>query len=124
MARLEIKKIGNHWYPNVCHDLGADISFTKHVERIFNYLSRKYDLPELIFDICEVPWITNENSTIYINEEDLTRYYTTEDDFLMKFYIDNKEYKISAYLYDCITSEYQINLHKSLYELRFINLLP
>lgn len=119
MAVLTIKKIGNHWYPDINHLSGSDISFSPETDRFLNLLGTIKNANEFTFYIDEVAWITDERKVVYVNEEDLTRYYVTDDYFTIRFTIDGREFGIGVYLYYLLSTEYDINLHTGLYQISF-----
>lgn len=118
MATLTIKKVGNHWYPDLVHSLGTDLSLGEIIESKLNELSEIMYTDKLTFIIEEVPWIIDENRIIYINEEDLTRYYITDDYFPMRFTINNQEYGIEMSAYDLIITNLDLKFHTDLYQIK------
>ena len=121
MATLTIKKVGNHWYPNLDHNLGTDLSLGEAIENKLNELSIAMCTDKLTFIIEEVPWIINESEIIYINEEDLTRYYITDDYFPMRFIVNNQEYSIEMSAYDLIITDLDLKFHTDLYQIKLEN---
>lgn len=119
MAILTIKKVGNHWYPDIPHLSGADISLSPETDRFLNLFGAIKDSDKFTLYIDEVPWVTNEDRIIYVNEEDLTRYYVTDDYFTIRFTIGKHEFGIGVYLYYCLTTELDLNLHTGLYQISF-----
>ena len=117
MAILTIKKVGNHWYPDINHLAGIDISMTKKVERCLDAIC---DGNETIsFLIEEVVFVNSEQDLIYFNEEDITRYFITDDEFNLRFEINNKMFEISSNLYYYITHELELNFHTNMYKIKF-----
>lgn len=121
MAILTIKKVGNHWYPDIPHEKGLDISLDTYTERFLSLWSAFKDISEVSFLIEEIPWIQDEKNVIYINEEDLTRYFVTDDYFSIRFVIDNKEFSIGVYLYYCLTEAFNLSFHTGLYQIKLLN---
>lgn len=121
MATLTIKKVGNHWYPDLVHNLGTDLSLGEAIENKLNELSITMCTDKLTFIIEEVPWIINESEIIYINEEDLTRYYITDDYFPMRFIVNNQEYSIEMSAYDLIITDLDLKFHTDLYQIKLEN---
>ncbi len=121
MATLTIKKVGNHWYPDLVHNLGTDLSLGEAIENKLNELSIAMCTDKLTFIIEEVPWIIDESEIIYINEEDLTRYYITDDYFPMRFVVNDREYSIEMSAYDLIINDLDLKFHTDLYQIKLEN---
>ena len=118
MVQFKIKKVGNHWYPCVNHCYGNDISLDIKIERILNIFSTWLnDTEEFTIELEEIPLITEDFNLIYFDESDITRFYTTDDDFDLRFEINNHEFKISAYLFSCLEEQFNVNIHETLYKL-------
>jgi hypothetical protein len=121
MDILTIKKVGDHWYPCIPHEKGADISLDDYTERFLSLWCSIKGVTEVSFIIEENPWVLNERNVIYINEEDLTRYFVTDDYFPIRFTIDNKEFSIGVYLYYCLTKVFNLSFHTGLYQIKLLN---
>ena len=118
MISFNIKKVGNHWYPCVNHDYGSDISLDEKIERILNIFSCFFGGTETFtIELEEIPLIMEDLNLIYFDESDITRFYTTNDDFDLRFEINNHEFKLSAYLFSCLENQFHVNLHETLYKL-------
>lgn len=116
--RFKIRRIGNHWYPCVKHDYGSDISLDQKIERYFNQVSRcSGDTDEITIELEEIPIIVEDINLIFFNESDITRFYTTDDDFNLKFEINEHEFEISSYLFGCFELQFDLNFHETLYKL-------
>lgn len=121
MDILTIKKVGNHWYPCIPHEKGADISLDDNTERFLSLWSSIKGLNEVSFIIEEIPWILDERNVIYINEEDLTRYFVTDDYFSIRLVINNKEISIDVYLFYCLCEKFNLSFHTGLYQIKLLN---
>ena len=66
MAILTIKKVGNHWYPDIHHKSGADISLSPETDRFLNLFGKIKNSDTFTLFIDEVPWVTDENKIIYV----------------------------------------------------------
>lgn len=100
MINLKVKLVGNHWLPCINHSIGDNIFFDEKTERYFNFLDRRAGNSEelnLVFDDADPIW--QEINVITFEEQDITRYMTTDDDFTMKFYINGHEFEIHSDLY-------------------------
>lgn len=118
MVKFKIKKVGNHWYPCIDHDYESDISLDKKIEKVLDKYSYLFGgMEEFTIELEEIPLIMEDLNLIYFDESDITRFYTTNDDFDLRFEINNHEFKISAYLFSCLENQFHINLHETLYKL-------
>lgn len=116
--QFKIRRIGNHWYPCVKHDYGSDISLDQKIERYFDQVSRcSGDTDEITIELEEIPIIVEDINLIFFNESDITRFYTTDDDFNLKFEINEHEFEISSYLFGCFELQFDLNFHETLYKL-------
>ena len=116
MAILTIKKVGNHWYPDINHLAGIDISMTEKIERFLNALSKESSV--MSFYLEELVFINDSKDIIYFNEEDITRYFITDDEFNLRFEINNKMFEISSNLYYYITHDLGLNFHINMYKIK------
>lgn len=108
--KFTAKRLGQHWYLDVNHNSPLDISFNSKIEKYF-FL---FNCSEIEIKLYEVFSIVEEN-TIYLNEFDVNRYFTTSDDFDIRFTVRDHEFEISSDMYYLLESEYNLNLHKSMY---------
>lgn len=58
-----------------------------------------------------------EEGLVQFSDEDMTRYFTTEDDFTMRIYIDKYEFTLTSRLYNLLELNYQLDLHESVYRI-------
>ena len=43
-TRITVKKVGNHWYPDIQHEFADEIELDEKIERVLNFLDKnKYD---------------------------------------------------------------------------------
>ena len=91
---LKVKKVGNHWYPNIAHDCYTDITLNDKVEKTLSILD-KNNYGTLEFLIYEIHSWTNED-VIQFNEKDLWTYINTSDQFDLTFYIRDHQFKVSS----------------------------
>ena len=84
---LVFKKLGNHWYPNLNHSNPTELILNPVLEK---YIDRLDEFNDGIVDkIClieQTGFIIN-NGLIQFDENDIFRFFTTDDDFIMKLYI-------------------------------------
>lgn len=110
---ITFKKIGNHWYPSINHDSLDEISLSEKVEKCLSVLDKSKSGNVSI-------WINEQNTILYPNtiqfrDEDITRYFTTNDDFDFIVYIGEKTYPISSSLYSLLEELFNFNFHKTVY---------
>lgn len=118
MVHFKIKKVGNHWYPCVNHEYDSDISLDPKIEKYLNNYSVKSGyVDEVTIELEEIPMITEDINLIFFNESDITRYYTTDDDFNLRFEINDHEFEIDAYLFGRFELQFNLNFHENLYKL-------
>ena len=51
-TRITVKKVGNHWYPDIQHEFADEIELDEKVERVLNFLDKNH-FGELEFYIYE-----------------------------------------------------------------------
>lgn len=54
---------------------------------------------------------------IQFSDNDLLRYFTTNDRFMMKIFINNHKFKISSNLYTALENKYKADFHISAYKI-------
>lgn len=111
--KITFKKIGNHWYPSIKHDNLEDIYLDDKIERCLSVLD-KNNLETVVFSITEQNTILYGN-TIQFRDEDLNRYFTTNDDFDFIVYVGERTYLVSSTLYSLLEELFNFNFHKTLY---------
>ena len=114
--KINLKKIANHWYPCIPHEAGYLVGFDRKIDK---YLSIKdiSKTEELTIEFEELGIIWGGLNIIYFNEEDIVRYLTTDDNFNLRFIINEHEFTISSDLYFMLESVYNFNFHKSSYKI-------
>ena len=110
-----IKKLGNRWYLDINHLDPSDILFNDKLCKVFN-LFDKNNNGKLYIHLIEEYSIIYQN-TIFINDEDLLRYFTTMDSFDVRFMISDHEFSISAEMYNVLECELNLNFHKTCYRI-------
>ena len=117
--RFYAKKLGDNWYLDVRHTDPVDIQLNEKISKVFNVLDKSKSgcLEILLFESYSfVP-----DNSVYINEEDILRYFTTEDEFNIRFIVFDKEFSISSNLYYLLECQYNTNFHKTLYTIEIRN---
>lgn len=116
MKKFKLKKIGNHWYPCINHELGDSINLTEKVDRYLNILDLG-KTEELTIEFEELGALFYGVNIIYFSEEDIVRYLTTDDDFDIRFIVNKHEFLISSDLYWLLEEQFNLNFHKSSYKI-------
>ena len=116
-VRLIFKKVGNHWYLNINHHNPQDLVLDKKIELFLNKLDKFEDhIIDNIWLFEQDDYIISEG-LVQFNDSDLTQYFTTDDDFDMKIYIDKYEFTLTSKLYSLLELNYQLNFHESVYRI-------
>lgn len=114
--KFVIRKVGNHWYPSIKHELGYINGFEEKIDRYLGILDVGKS-EELTLEFEELGVIFAGINIIYFNEEDIVRYLTTDDDFELHFVINNHEFTISSDLYWLLEDQFNFNFHKTSYRI-------
>ena len=117
--RIRIKKLGEHWYPDIDHNDPYDLVLNDKIEAFLNFFDKE-KLGELDVYLWET-YSVIDNSTIIFDDADILRFLTTTDDFDLHFYVDDRQFEISANLFNLIECEYNPNFHKAFYRIEISN---
>lgn len=113
IKEIKIKRLGNHWYLNVNHESLDEIALDEKIERMLFILDRSR-AGEFLCTIYETGCILYSN-TIQFSDDSLRRYFTTNDDFNIDFWIGDRSFQISSTLYSLLEYQYEFNFHDTLY---------
>ena len=113
--RFNIKKVGNHWYADLEHQSPLHVALNEKCERFLNKID-KSNCGCLEINLLEVSSVIPVNC-IFFEEEDILKYFTTDDKMEIRFYIQDYELSISSDLYTTIEGILNPNFHKYLYVL-------
>lgn len=116
MLSIKVKRVGNHWYPCITHSVGSFIGFCEKIDRYLSKLD-SYKFEELTIELNEVGVIFEGENIIYFNEQDIVRYLTTDDDFELRFMVNDHEFYIHSDLYWILEDLYNFNFHKNSYKI-------
>ena len=117
---ITVKKVGNHWYPNLMHEDPMELMLDPKMEKLLT-LWDKNNYGEFHFLLSEVhTWL--EDNTIQFRDEDIRRYLTTDATFSMPIYIGDHEFEISTLLIDLFESQFNTNFHKTLYSINLCDM--
>jgi len=116
-CRLDIKKIGNHWYPCLDHFDPNQISLDPRLEELLNIVDmdhmemghltvylRKIDCPE-------------GKMILQFDKRDIDKYFIADEEFEINTYIDDYHFYVSSVLYLLMENTYKLDFHKNLYRL-------
>ena len=117
MATLIIKKVGNHWYADVPHDCDVNITLDRKLEMLFNRINAQTGNDYISFTLEETLFMDDISNLICFNEEDITRYFITDDEFNMSFKVNNSCFTINTNVYFYITKALDLNFHFNLYKI-------
>lgn len=110
---LNVRKLGNHWYVDLAHLDPIEISLNRKIERTLNQIDKenKGNLTVILRDNYSILF----PNTLFINEDDLLEYFTTDKEIEMHFIVRDHEFSISSTLYSLIEANLNPNFHKYLY---------
>ena len=117
--RFYAKKLGDNWYLDIKHSDPMNIAFNEKVNKVFDLIDKSQTgcLEIYLFESYSfVP-----DNAIYVNDEDILRYFTTEDNFDIRFIVYDKEFTISSDMYHLLECQYNTNFHKTLYTIEIRN---
>lgn len=116
MLKFKVKLIKNHWYPCINHESGYICGFEEKIDRYLNIRdTAKYE--ELTIEFEELGVVFNGINIIYFNEEDIVRYLTTDDNFNLRFVVNDHEFTINSDLYWMLEDQFNFNFHKTSYRI-------
>lgn len=117
--QLRLKKVGNHWLPCISHEIGDNIALNKKMDRYLDCLDFS-KMEEIVIEFEELDIIWEGLNIVYFSEEDITRYLTTDDDFNIRFTINNHNFEISSSLYWLLEDQFNFNFHKVGYKIHIL----
>lgn len=115
MLSFKVKKIGNHWFPDIIND-GNISYFCEKVDKFLTKLDAG-DFGELTLEFEELGVVFNGINIIYFNEEDIVKYLTTDEDFNVRFVINEHEFVIPSYTYWMLENQFHFEFHKNSYRI-------
>lgn len=115
MKLLTFRKLANHWYPEILHDSLDDIRLSEKIEKFFSFID-KNDNKCVTITLYEQDCYV-EDSTIQFGDHSLYKYFTTNDDFDLEFWIGNRKFEISSTLYTMLENQFQFNFHDTTYNI-------
>lgn len=116
MLGFKVKKVGSHWYPAINHEIGFINGFEEKIDRYLSVIDMTKS-EELTIEFEELGVIFGGINIIYFNESDIVRYLTTDDNFDLRFIINNHEFVINSDLYWLLEDQFNFNFHKTSYRI-------
>lgn len=116
-ATIVVKKVGNHWYPDINHDYPEDLILDEKIEKIFS-MADKYQYGIINLYFFEQREII-ESGTLQFDETDMIRFLTTDDDLQVSFYINDHRFQVSSNLLALLESQYKFNFQDNFYRIDF-----
>ena len=117
-VEIKVQKLGNHWYPSIKHDDFQEIVLDSKIERYFSLIDVN-NIGTLSITIEKCNNVTD--NTLFFRDEDITRYFITNDNFDLTCYILNHSFKVSSYLYCLLEREFDFDFHETLYNIKISN---
>lgn len=116
---ITVKKIGNHWYPNIKHNDPVDIMLDSKIEKLLTILDKDNQC-ELHFLLSEVhSWL--DDNTIQFNDKDIWKWLNTTIDFTITMYINDHSFEISTMLMDLFEEQFNTTFYKTLYSINLLH---
>lgn len=117
---LKIKKLGNHWYPDLNHFDPNDLSLDPKMEYFLSVVSRRLRTECLTITLKEQSEVLGTSPIIQFEESDIVRYLTTNDDFFITIYIKDHPFYITSELYTLLEETFDLDFSNKLYTLEYI----
>lgn len=118
MKLLTFKKLANHWYPEIPHDYLDEIRLSEKIEKWLSFIDKDKD-GFVSITLYEQNCYT-EDSTLQFGDESLCRYFTTNDEFDLDFWIGNRKFTITSTLYAILENQFKFNFHDTTYNILLI----
>lgn len=100
------------------HNFSRDLTLDSKLERLFN-LCDKLNTGSLTICLIEQTSLLHDR-ILQFAEEDIYRYFVTDDEFDIKVYINDFEFTISSNLYLLLETQFNFNFHKTVYAYKII----
>lgn len=116
---FQIKKLGNHWYPDIEHFDPNDLSLDPKME----YFLDKIDVNKtrnLTISLLEQEDIITSKYIVQFEESDLVKYLTTSEDFYLTIYIKDHPFYITSELFTLLEETFDLNFSQKVYTIQYI----
>lgn len=112
-VNIVLKKVGNHWYPSINHNRIEEIVLDPKIEKLLSLVDKE-KTGSLVINFTENHELTE--GVLFFKDEDINRYFITNDSFNLTCYILNHAFKISSKLYCLLEREYDFSFHQLIYK--------
>lgn len=116
-VQLKFKKLGEHWYPDIPHNNPADLKLDPKIERLIGMQDTWKDGLVTNIAIVEQPSFIIPEGLIQFDDQDIDRFFTTDDEFDMNLYISGHKFTISSKLYFLLEQAYKFDFHEQVYRI-------
>lgn len=122
MLSFKLKKLGSYWYPDIEHAPNQIYTFDEKLNRYLNILD-VHKRNEITFDFEPfndiIDYDDNQDipNIIYFNDDDITKYMMTTEDFDLHYIVNGHIFKISSELYCLLEENFNFNFHKEVYNI-------
>lgn len=117
---FKVKRLGNHWYPDLEHYDPNDLSLDPKMEYFLSILARGRKTDCLTITLKEQSEVLNINPIIQFEEQDIVRYLTTDDTFFITIYIKDHPFYITSELYTLLEELFNLDFSNKMYTLEHI----
>ena len=117
---ITVKRIGNHWYPNLKHEDPMDLILDRKMEKYCTLLDKE-NTGELKFLLSEIHSWTHHNA-IQFEDSDIWKWLNTTAVFPVRMYIGDHEFEISTLLMDLFEEQFNTNFHKTFYSIELCDI--
>lgn len=114
--QFKVRRIGNHWYPSINHELGYLCGFNEKIDRYLDIIDQS-KCGELTIEFEELGMLVFGINIVYFDDQDIVRYLTTDDSFDLRFMVNDRLFQISSDMYWLLESVFNFNFHKCLYKI-------
>lgn len=116
MIRIDLVKLGNHWYPNIKHKDPKSLQLDPKFERYLNSKNTLQWYTPAIY-IYEVTSFLPDEGLVEFDESEILRYVTTDEDFDFNIRIGEHTFKMSRALYTVLEENFNLEMCKNLYKI-------
>ena len=116
--KITLKKVGNHWYPSINHNRIQEIVLDPKLEKLLSLVDTD-KLGILTMSFTKSYGFTQ--NTLFFKDEDINRYFITNDDFDLSCFVENHEFKINSKLYCLLEREFNFSFHILIYNVQISN---
>lgn len=115
MIKINLIKLGNHWYPDLNHKKVSDLKLDDKIEKYINH-TNKYGYYSPTIYIYELGSVIPDKNVLRFKDEDINDYKAGED-FDLIFDLNNHKFKISSSLIYLLEQQFNIDIANNLYKI-------